>query len=167
MKKFVAAACVMFAAMASQAEYLYWQVQYSDANYFTYTVDGTTKVNAARVWQVGGDQTKTVGEALLELDAPPAMDTRGKIDLEDAAITGNYSYYIELIHYEAGKDAISLAVSETRTYTDLLSAGYIETQLTKLPMAWSGGTYVAPEPTSAMMILLGLAGLALRRKVIA
>ena len=74
--------------------------------------------------------------------------------------SANYSYYVELLN-EAGQVA---GYGSFGTYADL--AGYLSSRqgaatpgMMKLP-----GPFLIPEPTSGMLVLLGVAGLALRRR---
>lgn len=79
-----------------------------------------------------------------------------------------YLFYIELVGYDtrwSSQDDVVLGVSETSTYADLLTAGWID-PTTMLPShtAWTGGTYVVPEPTSALLLILGFGALGLKRR---
>lgn len=76
-----------------------------------------------------------------------------------------YSFAIELGTFagEKGDQWVLAAVSGTETYQNLQS--YIGSQVavpTDLP--WTPGAFVAPEPTSGLLMVFGLALLGLKRK---
>ncbi len=77
------------------------------------------------------------------------------------------SFVIELGNYEDGKWTV-LAVSESVSYGDLASARAIaDTDVGVDPnvmVPWNPKTYVVPEPSSGLMLVVGAALLALRRK---
>ena len=60
-----------------------------------------------------------------------------------------------------------LASGSLTDYSTLLSAQYIQdmTSADLPPLPWNGGSFTIPEPTGGMLTLLGLAMLALRRRV--
>jgi len=146
MKKVLVAFSFIVVATASQAGYLYWQV--------TPTSDST--VSSATAWDSGyNNSAKTVST----------------VDMSDLS-NGNgamYSYFIELASSKTTPSA-SVSATTSQTYADLQTAGSIQAtaELSAVPQAtvWhtSGASSASPEPTSAMLMLLGVAGLALRRK---
>lgn len=163
MKKILVLGVIVFAAMVSQASYLYWQVQYSDASQFE-SPEGLA-VNTATLYAVKGDDKKEIDWADIDAKAVPAMKDIGWYNLGDLTDAGDYSFYVELANYNAEtQDYKSLAVGQTLKYSELDAAGYILPTLMAIAPAWSGGTYNVPEPTSGLLVLLGLASLALKRK---
>jgi len=102
--------------------------------------------------------------------------------------SGGYSFYVELINGDvsnwSGVDKVNVSAYQTSsfagqlvssgnsdpiTYTGLESKGFIGTDLSPVSMAvWHGGGSYSPvpEPTSAMLVLIGLAGLALKRRAV-
>ena len=76
-----------------------------------------------------------------------------------------YAFVIELGNYESGTWS-TLAVSEPATYNDLVNAiapaegGYTPHYVTP----WNPAAYVVPEPSSGLLVLVGAALLALRRR---
>ena len=149
MKKLIVIAFAALCCASTQAAYLYWQVtdavatEYSGANYAQLKQDGVM-----------------IGAAEVNSSSSPAMS------IEVSAVNGDSgSFYIELFNYENGAWN-SLAVSETKSYSQLAATGALTTTLVSIPTAWTGGTYSVPEPTSGVLMLIGLAGLALKRRKI-
>ena len=84
---------------------------------------------------------------------------------------GEYSFMIELVNWDTstGEYQNTVAQSQWESYSTLDHAGYIDTSLTPVTPAamWHGsGFKVVPEPTSAMLLIVGLAAAALRRRKI-
>ena len=78
-----------------------------------------------------------------------------------------YSFAVELGQYSAGDWVKTLVWSETKSYTELaahrvpwddenLKPAYVQ--------PWNPNSYAVPEPCSGMLVLLGLAALALKRR---
>ncbi len=79
-----------------------------------------------------------------------------------------YSFVIELGNVVNEEWTQTLATSSTMTYQSLADAGFISQTFDVSPPVstmWNGGAFTAiPEPTSGMLMLMGLALLSLRRK---
>lgn len=173
MKKILFALAVAVCAISAQASYLYWQVDTGamgitaeNSNYYFnghqitginfMDVESGTVLNAYDV----ADGYKATGMDMIQYS-----DSTWVVDLNTSGATG-YAFYVELIGYDNavyGADTGTIGV--TATYEASTMKEYIGSSLHSVPAAiWHGGAVAAPEPTSAMMILLGLAGLALKRK---
>jgi len=172
MKKVVVGFVVLLAAISANASFLYWQLDNEATDSVnvigTYIKDSSlTYENAAArvvikdsdgVLVKQGDTVALSGEwytgpyQAVSLEGLKADDLKG------------YSYYIEVVN--STDASIKYGYSEKQTYTDV--KGAIADDISMVPFAsvWHGGNgYKAtPEPTSAMLMLLGVAGLALRRK---
>ncbi len=77
-----------------------------------------------------------------------------------------YAFVIELGNWD-GSNWSTLAVSETVTYTSLEGSSHIDHVSGYNPnpiTSWVASSYVVPEPTSGMLVLVGAALLALRRR---
>lgn len=143
MKKLLVIAFVALCAVTSQASYLYWQVESSVANQYG-AVGGVLMGSAT----AGGTATQ-IGAANI--------GTVTSSFLNDSSYN---SFYIELFNAENE----SVAVSKGMSYSDLAAMGAITTTLVTIPTAWTGGSYAAPEPTSGLLMLLGVAALGLKRR---
>jgi len=182
MKKILFGVVFSLIAISSQASYLYWQLdstvtmQNTGASYTLGQKTGDTKWYAAKVWAVNGDKKLTylgtVGEdGQYQPMGVTEVGTAGKylVDLNDFVGNG-YSYYVEYLgyNYKTGT-AGQIGIGASSTYEQLASSivdynssGFIPVETASV---WhGGGSANAPEPTSAMLMLLGVAGLALRRK---
>lgn len=145
MKKILFCTMAFLAACAVRADLLYWTVGDSAPDY-TYAAlmatQGTTAEGSAVEGPVLKSGTATVGRS----DIKSYLDATG------------YSFYIELM------DAAGSAVAVSSLLMASDAANYME--VNGVPQGtWDGGTYTAvPEPTSGLLLLLGMAGLALKRK---
>lgn len=153
MKRFLLGLLVVAVAASAQASYLYWQVDTSDAISKIGTAAGHEHYQA----NLYADSTK-IGTA--------TSGYLSSINI-DSYVSAS-SFYIEIVAWDNGGSyatAGTVAVSEHKSYADLIDGGFVTSSLVTVPpAAWTGGTYAAPEPTSAMLMLLGLAGLALKRR---
>lgn len=173
MKNFLIAGLVMLAATAAHASYLYWQVNASDLNdaiaeyntkYNPTTALTQENITGARLVEVVNGVEKMV-DGVLAGDFGKMQDYALPLDVEGAG--KNYSYYIEII--ASGLLYSKVATSTTMTYADLVASNpkVIYTSEMSVPSlaAWTGGTYTAaPEPTSGLLVLIGVGLLGLKRK---
>lgn len=110
---------------------------------------------------------------------PPTVDA-GEIDDWHAAgptwanlsgyTDGTYSFAIELGNFVMeGEDEVWTvsARSQSSSYQDLVSSGYVTPGELAMPgyLPWTGGTFTSvPEPSSGVLLVIGGALLALRRR---
>lgn len=95
------------------------------------------------------------------------VPTTWRADISDFADgSTEYVFVIELGNYESGVWSM-LAVSEEATYADLFKNRHIDTpsDYNQNPVTpWAPTAYVVPEPSSGLLVLVGAALLALRRR---
>lgn len=156
MKKILIAFAIASMSFMSHAAYLYWQVQSDDYT----TITEPAKVDTAYLYATkDGVADKKIGALKI--------DNSQEYYAVDVSSYGGYSFYIELVNYNSGAKDV-LGYGDTISYDQMVEKGYIlETPLTITSAnIWHGGSYVAPEPTSGLLMLFGLAGLALKRRKI-
>lgn len=175
MKKTFLFVSMLFAGFALNAAYLQWQV---DSNAGDGNTAGSFSFDSARIgYYTATEETK--GKTLAELeDAGNIIKYDSAVYAADGGlmetsalsnINEGYTYFIELVNYNEA-NIKHVAYSEALAYSDLAAKGYVSSELPsegmRLPATWHGGTYNAvPEPTSALMMMLGLAFLGLKRRV--
>ncbi len=161
MKKLIVVLGIAFAAISSQAAYLFWQVD------DTYTVGNTTytagsQYNAARLWGNSGS-----GNVLLDYIGAPGSNN-AKLDVESFTYNAEGAkYWVELVNYDSANDqANTVKTFDQFNYSQL--SGAISTgalSVANMTALWNGAQVMAtPEPTSGLMVLLGMALLGLKRK---
>lgn len=156
MKKILIAFAIASMSFMSQAAYLYWQVQSDD---YTSSITEPSKVDTAYLY------AKKEGAADQKIGALKIGNSQEYYAIDVSNYGSEYSFYVELVNYNSGAKDV-LGYSESVAYTTMKNSGFILENPLSITSAnvWHGSSYAAPEPTSAMMILLGLAGLALKRK---
>lgn len=194
MKKILFMIAMIASAASVQASYLYWQLDSDDiANAAKYAGQEVNGVRIFAYDKENGSQkflnlgyADYSSDAFTKLGYSASVPVGGmllaQIDASDEATfkNGNYSFYIELINgsenvtYWNNKTTSAYQgqgfvgqMEDAKTYTQLADAGFIGADLSPVSMAvWHGGSQYSavPEPTSAVLMLIGMAGLALRRR---
>ena len=181
MKKLLIFSIAAASACVAQASYLMWQIDATDADGFSgynavriaYSTDGSYNAAGYLTLQQAGDDTdfETISDAngIVNLDSYGATGPALYADTSAYSGTG-YSFFIELINYDNSTSPVTIsqvAFSEKQTYANLTDKGYTSDSIIPVTPAavWHGGSYTAaPEPTSAMLVMMGLGLLALKRK---
>jgi len=182
MKKILLGIAFALIAVSSQASYLYWQLdntvamQNTGTSYTLGQTTGDTLWYSAKVWAVNGSSQTAMELGTVDTAGQyqslgvDEIGTAGRYLVNLGDMTGDgYSYYVEYLgyNYNTGETG-QIGTGTSSTYEQLASSivDYNSSGLIPVETAsvWHGGTANAPEPTSAMLMLLGVAGLALRRK---
>lgn len=148
-KTILMALMVLGATVASADSYLYWMV--NDSNYeFSYAGVGVYS-GGSRV----GDLADSFVAANSDKRSTPAMITNV------GEYTDGYSFFVELYN-----DSDDLIHTSQDGYAYSPSASYILTSKmdATTASAATASSFVIPEPTSGLMVLLGVGLLGLRRK---
>ena len=185
MKKIMIAAAIVCAAALSQAATVNWKsgasVQGADPTK-NGAFNGTALANGAYTMYVWDNLTKAEYDALditsdsfyttwsaktATAKSAPGAKTLGTTIKNESATDSTDYYAAILFTYNDGKNDWYIANKATVT-TDALGNGATASNLAKAVggsgTAIAGWTAVAPEPTSGLLLLIGVAGLALRRR---
>ncbi len=194
MRKVIIGMAIAVLAASAQASYLYWQVNLGNLSTSdggsTYTFNGhnvadftigikdNTGATVAHATSYG--YYSSVSDAYVTFTpstSASVANVKGNtylvatIDSQYAQSNSSYSYYIEINGYDSVyKNETNYGMigqSESLSYADAVSMGRISSDLHSMAaaaQAWTGGAYAAPEPTSGLLLLVGGALLALRRR---
>lgn len=159
-KSFAIAAFVagLFCAMSAQASALYWQVDQEEGRTFQYA--------QLKVISTGADPSTATVIDMAEAEGDPSKVTLTNTELGKYAKNG-YCFFVEMVNYVDG-NWTTVDTGYTYGYGDLVSSGYIATGAIdssnmSTATAVNMGSAV-PEPSSGLLLLMGGAMLALRRR---
>ncbi len=167
MKRLFLSALVVVAVASLKADTLYWQVSDQGAGndfsyaqwYATQNADGSggTLISGA---SAVADGVTSVSETGTKVS--PVISDLGSTDYS------SYYFYVELVNYADSSKTRSLNQDYPWSYDQLVNSGYISTGSSVVtPSAFANGALdggSVPEPTSGVLLLIGGALLALRRR---
>ena len=160
-KKILVALAIVGAAAMAQAGTLYWQI--ADAGEFSaatlYVNDGTSKTQLGNSYLAQGIDLETTftgtETGLVQTDLGSYEDSQ-------------YSFLVELVTYSSDGTVTKSNWMQEFSYDDLVTGGYVAAGGIGLPTLTAGiNMGVAapiPEPSSGLLLLLGGALMALRRR---
>ena len=183
MKKIMILAAVVCAAVVSQAAAINWTVTgngSSQKSKAVYIFESSSRSAIVALLEAGTSTGTAAGilsdatwtgavKANGQTSSATTPGAEGSIDLGEVA-TGNKSYFAVVFNKTE-----ALAADATKYYLSADATGHSYTDLNPgegvaVAMSIAGVTAVTiptqavPEPTSAMLLLLGVAGMALRRR---
>lgn len=172
MKKIMMAVAFVCFAAVTQAAYVDWALARDDAktwaNADVYAVDGANVTAVLALLSAGGDNVGATFLSDYAIGGAPAdtANSRGAAGLStDVGSATSLSFFIfegntiadgQQFYYTASFDVSEMLYtppSEVPASLDMEATSFA-----------NSGTVAVPEPTSGLLLLLGMAGLALRRK---
>lgn len=135
---------------------VYLDLYYKDYEYDPprWVVDPTAEPRLDSAWIENGVMAGDDSGAAYTM---ASLGTLGDVDFSQ------YSFAVELGAWSGDDDWLLAAVSATATYDQLAAFRNVEIGV-QSHMVWNPGAYSAPEPTSGLLLLIGGALLALKRK---
>lgn len=156
----------LFAGPLSPAvgEVLWWMIDSNNKIEFDYVILKATQEGFY-------EDSKAIELDLLEgegaeFSSGPFTTTEDAMSELGLTNPSSYNFFIELVRIEEGKNHQTVGVSEMASYGDLLDGYHIRPSDTQIPdnfVVWAPITYV-PEPTSGLLLLVGVTLLSLRRR---
>jgi len=168
MKTFLTLSLSLLAACLSRADLLYFMTDaYNGAEapkYFDYATVGVWDVAAGEnvgYLSIRSSFDSDDASPFLATDSDTPWRATGWADFGQYACDG-YEFYVETYINDSDAPLWYYNSETARTYAELVAANHVYVSGSTDPQNVS--VWITPEPTSGLLLLLGLAGLALRRR---
>ena len=162
MKRLLLIAALLMALLPGRAEeqILYWLVDsgHNSKFEFEYALLYAQSGDGEKQGVIAVEGTTPLTTGLVDVDLLEALAT--------SDLTG-YRFFIELVNFDAGTEAIKgVAITQTSSYSDLVNNHHILGAGNTIPenLVYWTPYFMIPEPSSGLLLLLGAALLALRRR---
>ena len=177
MKKLIIAVAILCAAAMSQAATVNWSISGVKADGGTSPTAGWavmafyTELGAGSGAIESAIASKTAGSSAFETTTLSVALGSGRVGAHDKDVAGitdtskNYDFYFVVFNNADAAAATSYAIvsAPNKEYSGL-DGKFTASGVFSASTAWQPTTSPVPEPTSGLLMLLGVAGLALRRR---
>jgi len=184
MRIWVLCSAIFGAALSVQADWIYWTLNFdepqseADTEKADFPVDNPTGNNKAYVWMMMADYT---GDTPTYTRVGAIQQLTGE-EGEGGHLSGDvpwriYEINIDTSQYDDADFRFFVEIGNTSgnpdyhsatwyTLSELQTAGYVKPTIGTLAQPWNPAAdgWVAPEPSSGLLLLMGGALLALRRR---
>ena len=150
MKKLLILAAVIVAGVAANAASFKWSASGITGTDGTGTYNGTATLYAI----ISGVATEMSSMSVADGKIAAASSL---FETDALTVGNNYDFYFTIESGDYTYTSKTVNKSAQATSTTLIAFG-------SAPGTWTGGSSPVPEPTSGLLMLLGMAGLALRRR---
>lgn len=176
MKKLIIVAAIFCAAAISQAATVNWTISGVKASGDTAPTAGWavmafyTEVGAGSDAIVSAIQSKTAASKAFESTSLAVSMSKGKVAAHDATAAGitdtskSYDFYFVVFNNADAAAATEYAIQSALNKSYSSMDGKFSVASTFSSSTPWASTSAVPEPTSGLLMLLGVAGLALRRR---
>lgn len=160
MKKILSFAIVALTAFAVKAEYLYWQVDQANS--------ATSSSDYVQLWTSTTDGATFYDSSFTKLGGTQSTEGGGFVQFDVGDSSSYKAYFVEYLTYDSSNNEYTSLGGYTGSWNELANAKALSSALSDSAasmVAYTGGTYKnVPEPTSGLMLLMGMALVALKRK---
>ena len=139
------------------------------ATVYVYLMNADAYTALTDVWATYGDDVKAGGSTADASKATGKYNHKATIDAPNGTAVANTTYYAAIIatygtgddmKYYAEKASVTTGDDGNGSYS--FGAGHLDSAASAAT-SWQAATSPVPEPTTGLLMLVGLAGLALRR----
>lgn len=179
MRKTLVLGAALLLAFGAFADFLYWQIPEGSGDFSTaalYAIKGdktdqklSDSDAASAIWldERTANGVSMIGEGENKVPNGVGSAATGPFTTDISGYGSGYSFFVELLTYNSNTDSWGTNRLLAYSYDRLMDAGYIDAGAGLKPVAGGSTNFSmthVPEPSSGLLMLLGGALMALRRR---